>query len=953
MKMKKLLATVLVLLMSMMACVPAFAEEWDYTITETIDCTGFTEDKTGSGWEWDNTAKTLKIKDNLLIKITQKAGSENYGIKLPAGATLDIQKNLLVGFVAEGENFGTGYGVYSSDAITINGTLRTVRKGGDIFAVAAQKVTLGKDAQISAPSCAGVVTPELVVDGNNTIIADDSCIKDNNNVEITGRGTLTLDCGDKPVDCNGYTVEDSVKLKFNPSPVPEERITPTIPDSLKSGIQVTTIDGSLTVSIGEMNSDAWAAAIEEALKDSFSGEISSIGFNINKAKLPTGAAKWMHTNGNIISDDQFSGMVLNSDDDIWDESSSDFFGWNFTLADVTEEGDNYIVTPAKYDDEYIYMAWKDSSGNVIRVEKLNVVATTSAGQIKVPKEQVARPVPVEKRQLSFNTGTASYIEESYDENAGLLKYAITDMDAVKAESASKVLKVNTEVSAPDGYDTLTIVDSDGSTQSPDILPVTISVPYADNGELATNEYPFKLIWKDSKDSAKELTQILNIRITVKNATWMDEHWTPVSEDQLTFIPNIADITNNGMPLTLEKGKGDSSKVTRIHAEFNKDLTLQNVLDLNQSYVEIKAPDEKNIVGYRQNNSGGNDPEGYVEYNNYTASSQDNIIKAAELNNSTTAQFKFVPFSSFVTPEGITVYYAPKQGYVRLIDWYDKEENIVERQYLYFLMEQADFTVNTKAVAEVNETPSQTTLRDDTASGTGWELACQKNPQEGTNAFYVELKVVDANGEETREIKEHFEKNGSKAEIFLPFFDYGINPEDAKNGRLKFTLTHYKDGIDKAGTEIKYRLDESGTGIWFSTDSFSPFTVKWETVSGGEKPSGSGSGSGSSVWYRGGNSLGASIPSDPTEVLIDGVSVPFTVDGNTITIPSLTDGPHNVKVIWRGGSYSFNITASGTGKSIVALPKTGDSSMGPYVGLCMLVFMGMLAGGAVLNRKKAK
>lgn len=953
MKMKKLLATVLVLLMSMMACVPAFAEEWDYTITETIDCTGFTEDKTGSGWEWDNTAKTLKIKDNLLIKITQKAGSENYGIKLPAGATLDIQKNLLVGFVAEGENFGTGYGVYSSDAITINGTLRTVRKGGDIFAVAAQKVTLGKDAQISAPSCAGVVTPELVVDGNNTIIADDSCIKDNNNVEITGRGTLTLDCGDKPVDCNGYTVEDSVKLKFNPSPVPEERITPTIPDSLKSGIQVTTIDGSLTVSIGEMNSDAWAAAIEEALKDSFSGEISSIGFNINKAKLPTGAAKWMHTNGNIISDDQFSGMVLNSDDDIWDESSSDFFGWNFTLADVTEEGDNYIVTPAKYDDEYIYMAWKDSSGNVIRVEKLNVVATTSAGQIKVPKEQVARPVPVEKRQLSFNTGTASYIEESYDENAGLLKYAITDMDAVKAESASKVLKVNTEVSAPDGYDTLTIVDSDGSTQSPDILPVTISVPYADNGELATNEYPFKLIWKDSKDSAKELTQILNIRITVKNATWMDEHWTPVSEDQLTFIPNIADITNNGMPLTLEKGKGDSSKVTRIHAEFNKDLTLQNVLDLNQSYVEIKAPDEKNIVGYRQNNSGGNDPEGYVEYNNYTASSQDNIIKAAELNNSTTAQFKFVPFSSFVTPEGITVYYAPKQGYVRLIDWYDKEENIVERQYLYFLMEQADFTVNTKAVAEVNETPSQPTLRDDTASGTGWELACQKNPQEGTNAFYVELKVVDANGEETREIKEHFEKNGSKAEIFLPFFDYGINPEDAKNGRLKFTLTHYKDGIDKAGTEIKYRLDESGTGIWFSTDSFSPFTVKWETVSGGEKPSGSGSGSGSSVWYRGGNSLGASIPSDPTEVLIDGVSVPFTVDGNTITIPSLTDGPHNVKVIWRGGSYSFNITASGTGKSIVALPKTGDSSMGPYVGLCMLVFMGMLAGGAVLNRKKAK
>lgn len=953
MKMKKLLATALILLMSMMACVPAFAEGWDYTITETIDCTGFTEDKTGSGWEWDHTAKTLKITDNLLIKITPKAGNENYGIKLPAGATLDIQKNLLVGFVAVGENFGTGYGVYSSDAITINGTLRTVREGGDIFAVAAQKVTLGKDAQISAPSCAGVVTPELVVDGNNTIIADYSCIKNNNdNVEITGSGTLTLDCGDKPVDCNGYTVKDSVKLKFIASPVPEERITYTIPASLNSKIQVTHADdeGKMTVSIGEMNSNAWATAIEEALKDSFSGEISSIGFNINKAKLPTGAAQWMHAKGNIISDDQFSEMVLTSDG--WDESSSDFFGWNFTLADVTEEGDNYIVTPAKYDDEYIYMAWKNSSGNVIRVEKLNVMVTNSVDQITVPKENVARPVPVGNGQLKFNTNSASHIEASYDENAGLLKYAITDMDAVKAESASKVLEVNTEVSAPDGYDTLTIVDSNGSTQSPDSLPATISVSYADNRELATNEYPFKLIWKDSKDSAKELTQILNIRITVKNATWMDEYWTPVSEDQLAFIPNIADIKNNGMPLTLEKGKGDS-KVTCIHAGFNKGLTLQNVLDLNQSYVEIKAPDGKNIVGYRQNNSGGNDPEGYVEYNNYTASSQDNIIKAAELNNSTTAQFKFVPFSSFVTPEGITVYYAPKQGYVRLIDWYDEGGKIVERQYLYFLMEQADFTVETSTVATVSGTPSQPTLKDGTASEKDWALVCQKNPQVGTNAFYVELKVVGANGEETREIKEHFEKNGSKAEIFLPFFDYGINPEDAKNGRLKFTLTHYKDGIDKAGTEIKYRLDESGTGIWFSTNSFSPFTVKWETVSGGEKPSSGGSGSGSRVWYSGGNSLGASIPSSPTEVLIDGVSVPFTVDGSTINIPSLTDGPHNVKVIWRGGSYSFNITASGTVKSIVALPKTGDSSMGPYVGLCMLVFMGMLAGGAVLNRKKAK
>lgn len=510
MKMKKLLATALVLLMSMMACVPAFAEGWPNTITETIDCTRFTGDKTGSGWEWDHATKTLKITDDLLIKITQKTGNDNYGIILPDEATLEIPegKRLYVAIVSDGTTYGNGDCVYSTGEITIKGTLEAGRQGGDIFAVAANKVILSDGAQIEANSCiGGVVTPELVVNGDNAILADYWCIVQfNGEVKITGSGALTLDCGDTPIRCNKYTVDPTVKLKFNPIPVPKERITPTIPGSLTDG--VTPADGSLTVSIGEMSSDAWAAAIREALKDSSSGEISSIGFDV-KVTPPDGATKMMYSKGNI-TDEEFSKKVLESTENDWGAPSE----VAVDLATVAKDGNgDYTVTP-KQDSECIYIAWKNNEDKVIRVEKLNVVVdSTSAAPITVSKEQVAKPA--------------------------------------------------------------------------------------------------------------------------------------------------------------------------------------------------------------------------------------------------------------------------------------------------------------------------------------------------------------------------------------------------------------------------------------------------------EKPSSGGSGSGSSVWYRGGNSLGASIPSDPTEVLIDGVSVPFTVDGNTITIPSLTDGRHNVQVIWRGGSYSFNITASGTVKSVVALPKTGDSSMGPYVGLCMLVFMGMLAGGAVLNRKKAK
>lgn len=517
MKMKKLLATALILLMSMMVCVPAFAEGgWPNTVEETIDCTVFTKDETGPGWEWDNANNTLTITDDLQIVINRTSNMETYyGIKLPAGATLDIQKSLSIKFEAEDlSQAGFGLAVYADGDITIKGKLDVSKvNGGDFYAVSSNgKVTLN-NAQISAAWGVGISTKELDVQGNNNSVTSDIWALDyKGEIALTGNGSLVLTAGETPINCNKYTVATGVTLKFSPVQVPENSITYTIPDSLRDVITVTPADGSLTVSIEKTNPEAWAAAIEEELKDSFSGEISSIRFGI-EVTPPTNAAKMMHATGNIITDDQFSEMVFILTEDDWEEPS-DFLGWGFTLADVTEEGENYIVTPAEYNDMYIYIAWKNSSGDVIRVEKLNVVVgSTPATPITVSKEQVDKPA--------------------------------------------------------------------------------------------------------------------------------------------------------------------------------------------------------------------------------------------------------------------------------------------------------------------------------------------------------------------------------------------------------------------------------------------------------EKPSSGGSGSGSRVWYSGGNSLGASIPSSPTEVLIDGVSVPFTVDGSTITIPSLTDGPHNVKVIWHGGSYSFNITASGTGKSIVALPKTGDSSMGPYVGLCMLVFMGMLAGGAVLNRKKAK
>ena len=117
MKMKKLLATALALLMSMMACVPVFAASH----TGTIDCISSIGDQSGDGWNWDAESKTLTVTDDLLIAINRTSNSEKYyGIKLPAGATLDIQKSLLIKFGAEDlSQAGFGHALYAEGDISI------------------------------------------------------------------------------------------------------------------------------------------------------------------------------------------------------------------------------------------------------------------------------------------------------------------------------------------------------------------------------------------------------------------------------------------------------------------------------------------------------------------------------------------------------------------------------------------------------------------------------------------------------------------------------------------------------------------------------------------------------------------------------------------------------------------------------------------------------------------
>ena len=276
MKMKKLLATALALLMSMMACVPVFAASH----TGTIDCISSIGDQSGDGWNWDAESKTLTVTDDLLIAINRTSNSEKYyGIKLPAGATLDIQKSLLIKFGAEDlSQAGFGHAVYAEGDITIKGKLDVSKyNGGDFYAVSSLgKVTLN-NAQIKAAWGIGINTDSLEVQGDNSVTSDFWALYHEGKIALTGDGSLVLTAGDTPIHCNNYDVDGSLELSIVS---PETGVTPVLYrvelETSADGLSLAKNTAQNRIEVGFSSKEAFDAMV----RDQQEGDEGMITFKI-------------------------------------------------------------------------------------------------------------------------------------------------------------------------------------------------------------------------------------------------------------------------------------------------------------------------------------------------------------------------------------------------------------------------------------------------------------------------------------------------------------------------------------------------------------------------------------------------------------------------------------------------------------------------------------------------
>ena len=178
---------------------------------------------------------------------------------------------------------------------------------------------------------------------------------------------------------------------------------------------------------------------------------------------------------------------------------------------------------------------------------------------------------------------------------------------------------------------------------------------------------------------------------------------------------------------------------------------------------------------------------------------------------------------------------------------------------------------------------------------------------------IAAEVTNASGDTVYAIgKEAIEEAAEKA------------AEKSGADKVTVTVTQGNVAFDKDDLPGGVTVKNSGSGN-VTVDGTTPdpsFGVVVPTPAPATKPS-SGY-SGPDLWYIGGNTFGTSTTQSPSKVEIDGVAVPFTMNGSQIVVGCVDPNAHWVKASW--GSTTNTVYFTPDAQAFCAqtvIPKTGD------------------------------
>ena len=568
-------------------------------------------------------------------------------------------------------------------------------------------------------------------------------------------------------------------------------------------------EGLVTVNIAENNVSNWQKAYIE-----LGAGASSLAVSISiLAPEETVGCYTIAGNNNNVTLEKIKDIV-EENYDCFDPCEGSI-GNGMEIAHISHNSDGTVTIALVEEDLTIAVAWLNNNGEVTYqiVKVVGKIAENNAGAFKF-NDTFANINNVPKERLFVNSESdlmsAAAEETGLDYVDGILTLTYvgtkTDYNSVKDDFISAGFDENNfggasiTVTAPEGY-----VDY----YSQENEACESYAVYFDGEILSGNEYYF--YWVNANDSNDIIVEKLAVefKFPFKNI-WMERYWEALdygtADSRLKFTVgtshktaveySLEELAEAGVKITFDEGY--------IHVGYEgapDAYVVANVI------VQIDAPE--GAVAYKRINGGG-DLGNYEFADEANMSITSSETKLRTIENDGKPRMDLSGMEAFEI-EGISVWVGLISGSTRtqIIDWYDANGNVMQRDYYYAYND--DVSIEETAEAEENISSK---VEKVTPIGEDWFLTCNHYPQSGRNdAYYFEL---EAGGDVPEEEKT----------IYIPYsyLDENLTYAKAVKMGLKPKLHHYDDGHTQIEL-LKGELTEYG--IKFVVEHFSPFVIAYD------------------------------------------------------------------------------------------------------------------------------
>lgn len=560
-------------------------------------------------------------------------------------------------------------------------------------------------------------------------------------------------------------------------------------------------------------------------------------------QAPDWAVGFNGANGGDYFLEEFIERTESEDNEFYPVRNGDpYYRSNIELAHITRNETAGKVTVSLMEENlWTHLAWVDQGGNIV-YQSVNLISSVVEGTTEIytfddafANVQTIAPEDfnnrIEINEITSNQMTEEDSEGNLNYNDGILTLTYTgegtDYESVKDSFVDEIGadgygEVNMSVYPPAaGYKPYKMEFSSGlynPKENDETLPVW-GMFYGEERVFNDDEYYLYWISEDGSDFIIEKIGI-SFKFPFKNI-WMEKYWKPLSygEEDSRLKITVGTSHSTAVEYTLEELEEKGAIITiedgYIAVSFadNADIyTITNII------AQVEPPE--GAVYYKRNNSSA---PNLLDYKN--ADDQNAIILSDKTIRTIAEDGKpRLDLSGFDVYEvnGLDVYVSYISGITRvqIIDWYNANNEIIQRDYYYSVGDDYCVTQVAEAVEEENlgkiEAPTPVLGENDA----NWKLTTNHYPQtkenENVNAYYFQLE-----GDENT-------PEGDKV-VYLPysFIDPELDYNKALDMKLKPKIHHYTDDHSELveGKPIDGELRPEG--IRFVVGSFSPFVLAWE------------------------------------------------------------------------------------------------------------------------------